>query len=96
MSERVDVQPHGEHAFAVTLTEGTTVTHHLVEVPEELRIQLGLPEADVPAEGALVRESMEFLLEREPATSILREFPLDEIGRHFPEYTDEIRDRLSG
>jgi hypothetical protein len=95
MSERVEVHEHGPNVFSVDLTEGTTSTHHLVEVPEELRIHLGIGD-DVGAQEALVRESFEFLLEREPATSILREFPLDEISRYFPEYLDEIRDRLSG
>ena len=36
-----------------------------------------------------------FLLEREPATSIMRQFSLDVIPRYFPEYRDEIRRRLA-
>lgn len=42
----------------------------------------------------VVRASFEFLLEREPASSILPEFSLDVIGRYFPEYEDELRRRL--
>ena len=42
----------------------------------------------------LVRESIEFLLEREPSTSILPEFSLEEIGRFFPEYFQELPRRL--
>ncbi len=42
------------------------------------------------------RASFEFLLEREPATSILREFSLDVISRYFPGYPAEIRARLCG
>lgn len=38
----------------------------------------------------IVRASFEFLLEREPASSILAEFSLDVIGRYFPEYEDEL------
>ena len=34
----------------------------------------------------LVRESFEFLLEREPRTSILRRFDLPVIERYFPEF----------
>jgi len=34
----------------------------------------------------LVRRSFEFLLEREPATSILGSFQLSVIQRYFPEY----------
>jgi hypothetical protein len=43
----------------------------------------------------VVRESFNFLLEREPATSILREFSLYDIARYFPEFPDELRRRLS-
>jgi hypothetical protein len=43
----------------------------------------------------VVRASFEFLLEREPASSILSEFSLDVIGRYFPEYEDELPRRLA-
>jgi len=43
----------------------------------------------------VVRTSFEFLLEREPASSILSEFSLDVIGRYFPEYEDELPRRLA-
>jgi hypothetical protein len=41
-----------------------------------------------------VRASFEFLLEHEPATSILRTFSLDVIGQYFPSYPADIRARL--
>jgi hypothetical protein len=44
----------------------------------------------------LVRRSFEFLLEREPRESIMRDFDLPLIGRFFPEYPVEIRRRLGG
>jgi hypothetical protein len=43
----------------------------------------------------VVRTSFEFLLEREPASSIMREFSLDVISRYFPEYEDELPRRLA-
>lgn len=43
---------------------------------------------------SLVAASFAFLLEREPATSILSRFELREIARYFPEFPDEIRGRL--
>ncbi len=46
------------------------------------------------APGELARASFEFLLEREPATSILREFSLDVISQYFPGYPAQIRARL--
>lgn len=56
-----------------------------------------LDELDLAEAGAeeVVRESFEFLLEREPAASILPEFSLDEIGRYFPEYFQELPKRLA-
>jgi len=39
----------------------------------------------------LVRRSFEFLLEREPASSILREFDLAVIPRYFPEFDQRIK-----
>jgi hypothetical protein len=44
----------------------------------------------------LVRASFEFLLEREPATSILREISLNIISQYFPGYPAEIGARLGG
>jgi hypothetical protein len=41
----------------------------------------------------LVRRSVEFLLEREPRTSILARFDLPVIGRYFPDYEATIRRR---
>jgi hypothetical protein len=39
----------------------------------------------------LVRRSFEFLLEREPPSSILRRFDLSVIPRYFPEYDQRFR-----
>ena len=50
------------------------------------------PEAAEP--GELVACSFDFLLEREPRGSILREFAIGDIERYFPEYPAEIERRL--
>ncbi len=39
----------------------------------------------------LVQQSFMFLLEREPVTSILRDFNLREIQTYFPEYEETMR-----
>ena len=65
-------------------------TQHTVLVPHDALGRLA-PDA-VP--DRLVRASFDFLLEREPRSSILRRFELLEIARYFPEYPDEIRRRL--
>ncbi len=92
MSE-ISITATGPGRFGVQLSEGPDTTSHQVHVPETLLDDLGV--ADVDPE-LVVRESMEFLLEREPASSILPEFSLDDIPRYFPEYHDELRARLAG
>ena len=72
--------------------EGATSTHHKVTVPEGMLEELDLGDID---HEVVVRESFTFLLEREPSTSILPEFSLDEIGRFFPEYFQELPARLA-
>ncbi|MHC4402554.1 MAG: hypothetical protein ACYTG0_23060 [Planctomycetota bacterium] len=76
--------------FRVTITSGTT-TEHTVTVSEDYRQKL--TGGDVPAEK-LVEKSFEFLLDREPNTSILSSFDLPVIGRYFPEYERSIKAML--
>ncbi|HEX4865305.1 MAG TPA: hypothetical protein VFV02_14640 [Acidimicrobiales bacterium] len=90
---RITVTRLGPGRFSVEVREGETTTTHRVLVPDDLLDGLGLGGAD-PA--AVVEESFRFLLDREPATSILRDFPLDEISRYFPEYYDELRTPMGG
>jgi hypothetical protein len=87
----VEVVPNGPRSFRVEVHDERTTTH-LVEVPTALLEQLGLEEHDAEL---LVRESFDFLLEREPATSIMSEFSLDVIERYFPEYREDLGRRLS-
>jgi hypothetical protein len=54
--------------------------------------QTGLSRAD---HERVVQETMRFLLEREPATSILPEFSLEDVSGFFPEFYQELRRRLS-
>jgi hypothetical protein len=91
--ERIDIHRAGPHEYDVAVVQSGATTTHRVQVPEQLRDSLGIP--DDQAEERLVRESFAFLLEREPATSILDEFGLDAISRYFPEYDAEIEDRLA-
>jgi hypothetical protein len=82
----------GPQEYGVQVTEGDVTTSHRVTVPESLLDDWGLIDAD---EEAVVRESIAFLLEREPATSIQQEFSLEVISRYFPEYSEELPRRLS-
>jgi hypothetical protein len=85
---QLTVTRQGDEAFHVQTSAGTS---HDVTVPAEFAASLG---CDQVAPEELVRSSFEFLLEREPATSILRTFSLDVISQYFPSYPAEIRARL--
>ena len=88
----IDVTPMEPMRFGVQVREGDTTTSHRVEVPDDFLDNLRLTELD-PA--AVVKESFVFLLEREPATSIMRQFSLWDIRTYFPEYPDELQRRLA-
>jgi hypothetical protein len=103
VSETIEILDMGPHEFAVTVNQGHQQTRHRVTVPQALLDEVGLAPAVEDSDGEkglreteerLVRESFAFLLEREPATSIMREFGLDVIGRFFPEYVPAMRTRL--
>ena len=82
----------GPRRFHVQVREGDRKTRHYhVTVPENLIAELQLPEDDL---DRVVRESFVFLLEREPASSIMPEFSLDVISGYFPEYKETLLDRL--
>ena len=69
-----------------------------LETRTEHRVRV--TEADLRRFGAghsveeLLKASFEFLLEREPNTSILNSFDLPVIGRYFSEYEKEIKKKL--
>ena len=88
----ITVTPTGSHAFNVTIDDGGGQTTHDVTVPAALADELGVGPDD---QARLVEASFAFLLEREPATSILARFELDVIERYFPGYVEEMRHRLA-
>ena len=85
---QITVTRQTDGTFHVHTPAGTS---HDVSVPARFAASLG---CDHVAPEELVRASFEFLLEREPATSILRKFSLDVISQYFPGYPAEIRARL--
>jgi len=84
----IDIVAADANTYDVTITDDDgEQTSHRVWVPPSVLTDLGLSEAQEPV---LVRASMAYLLEREPASSILPQFGLDEIARFFPNYPTEI------
>ena len=78
--------------FGVEVEEGHEVTGHKVRVPEAFVDDLLLAGVD---QELIVRETIGFLLEREPATSILPEFSLEDVSRYFPDFPKELQRRLT-
>lgn len=87
----ITVTSVGPREFQVQVREDDLETSHRVTVPESLIDELQLPEDDLER---VVRESFVFLLEREPASSIMSEFSLDVISGYFPEYKKELPERI--
>jgi len=86
----VSVKSLNETTFEVSVP-GRTPTTHIVTVTPDYAARLtggNVTTAD------LVRLSFDFLLEREPNTSILRSFELTVIGRYFPEYERTIKEKF--
>jgi hypothetical protein len=89
----VTVVEEPDDTYTVTVEDRSRSTTHHVRVPAELPRSLGCQQ--VPA-AELVRCSFAFLLAREPATSILRSFSLEQIGDYFPDYPEAIRRLVAG
>ena len=85
---QITVTRQADGTFRVQTPAGTS---HEVSVPAGFPARLGCGHI---APEELVKASFDFLLQREPATSILREFSLDVISQFFPGYPAEIRARL--
>ena len=88
----ISITPAGPGRFSVQVEQGGTSTRHEVTVPGWMA---GDPQLGDVDQQTIVRRSMEFLLEREPPTSIMSTFSLDVIPRYFREYDAELRRRLS-
>lgn len=72
--------------FDVTVEGPTTTAHRVMADPAYVA---RLTQGRVPS-AILIERSFEFLLDREPNTSILRQFDLRDIARYFPEYERKI------
>jgi hypothetical protein len=86
----IEVEGRDDATFVVTVHDAVD-TRHEVSVDERTVRELGVETVD---RTRLVEASFDFLLEREPNTSILPSFELSVIGRYFPEYPRVIGTRL--
>lgn len=88
---RIQVTHESGDDYRVEVEDERGTSSHRVTVSDaHLRTYGAGSEAE-----ALLEESFRFLLEREPKESILSSFDLPVIERYFPEFPEEIRDRMS-
>lgn len=80
-----------ETSYDVTVSKQNTTTHRVTLIPKYVQ-KLTLEKV---SNETLLEKSFEFLLEREPNTSILRSFELSVIGRYFPEYESVVKQMLN-
>jgi hypothetical protein len=90
MMPTINVKKLDGSTFEVTV-QGRTPTTHIVTVAADYAARLT---GGRTSTEQLVTRSFEFLLEREPNTSILRSFDLPVVGRYFPEYEQAMRGML--
>lgn len=90
---KIVIHPLGPERFAAEVREGTVVTHHQVAMHDELLDELGLLDVEP---GEVVRQTVEFLLERENAASLWEDFPVEQVADRYPGFYDELLQRLGG
>jgi len=87
VTHKISVEEIHTTRYRVTVLEGKTKTIHDVTVTGS--------DLDRYAPGkspeSLLKVSFQFLLQREPQESILRQFTLSDIERYFPDYPKIIR-----
>ena len=89
----IRVESAGDSKYRVSVDDRGTRTTHVVTATSS-DVARYAPEGTTPER--LIEASFKFLLEREPASSILASFALPVIERYFPEYPKVIRTQLRG
>ena len=78
----ISVIAKSQHTFEVVVITQSTTTH-LVTVSDAIHTKLTNGKI---SKETLLEKSFEFLLEREPNTSILSQFKIEVISQYFPDY----------
>ena len=81
----ISITSKDKDTFSVTLTENSTTTH-TVTITDQIHSKL--TDGKI-SKGTLLEKSFEFLLQREPNTSILAKFKLEVISQYFSDYAKQ-------
>ena len=83
----LSIKKLSDDVFTVTVAETSTTTHTVTITDQSLN---DLTDNNV-TKTQLLKFSLNFLLDREPNTSILSSFDINVISRYFSDYKDEVR-----
>ena len=82
----VSVTAKGQDTFEAMVTTQSTTTH-LVTVSDAIHTKLTNKKI---SKEILLEKSFEFLLAREPNTSILSQFKIEVVSQYFPNYVGAV------
>ena len=83
----LSIKKLSDDVFTVTVAETSITTHTVTVTDQSLN---DLTDNNV-TKTQLLKFSFNFLLDREPNTSILSSFDINVISRYFSDYKDEVR-----
>ena len=83
----ISIEKQTDDVFVVTVTDSVTTTHTVTVTNQSLTDLTD----DNTTKTQLLEFSFNFLLDREPNTSILSSFDINVISRYFSDYGDEVR-----
>ena len=83
----ISIEKRNDNVFEVTVADSVTTTHTVTVTDQSLT---DLTDNNT-TKTQLLEFSFNFLLDREPNTSILSSFDINVISRYFSDYRDEVR-----
>jgi hypothetical protein len=83
----ISVTAKDQNTFEVVVTPNSTTTHS-VTLSDSIYIKLTNGKI---SKETLLEKSFEFLLEREPNTSILSQFKIEVISQYFPDFLGLVK-----
>ena len=83
----ISIKKRDDNVFEVTVADSVTTTHAVTVTDQSLT---DLTDNNT-TKTQLLEFSFNFLLDREPNTSILSSFDISVISRYFSNYKDEVR-----
>lgn len=83
----ISIEKQTDDVFVVTVAGNATTTHTVTVTDQSLNDLAD----DNTTKTQLLEFSFNFLLDREPNTSILSSFDINVISKYFSDYRDEVR-----